>query len=225
MTTKWLRGLLVAVLFGAGAGPATAQTSAETQELVDRSAIAVRSLRADRAVGEGFESVLAGAKAVIVVPQLLKGGFIVGGEVGNGVMIARTADGGWGSPSFVRLAAASIGLQIGGSVSEVAFTIMTDKGLDAVLANQFKFGGDVQATLGPIGGQVEASTTTELGVDIFAYATSQGLFAGGAFEGAVIDQLENWNQTFYGSAGDPRKLVSDPVAAGPRADDLRSALQ
>lgn len=225
MAKVWLLVGLVFAAFAPGfVEAAAAQDTADQQELVDRAAIAVRSLRQDKGIGPGFEGVLANAKAVVVVPQLLKGGFIIGGEVGNGVMIARTPDGSWGSPSFVRLAAASVGLQIGGAVSEVAFTIMTDKGLQAVLANQFKFGGDVQAAIGPIGGQVEASTTTELGVDIFAHATSQGLFAGGAFEGAVIDQLESWNQSFYGSVVDPGKLVVDPLPAGARADGLRQAL-
>ncbi len=207
-----------------GLAPVGMAQDSDQQELVDRAAITVRSLRRDDAVGTGFNNLLSTAKAVVVVPKLVKGGFIVGGEIGKGVMIAKTADGGWGSPAFVRLAAASIGLQIGGSVSEVAFTIMTDKGLDALLKNQFKFGAGVDAALGPVGGSVEASTTTELGADIYAFATSQGLFAGGSFDGTVIDQLEEVNKSFYGSGLPVKELIFDPGPAAGRATTLREAL-
>ncbi len=207
-----------------GLAPASVAQDSDQQELVDRAALTVRSLRRDKGLGQGFNNVLSAAKAVVIVPKLVKGGFIIGGEVGEGVMIARTADGGWGSPAFVRLAAASIGLQIGGSVSEVALTIMTDKGLNAMLDNQFKFGAGVEAAIGPVGAGVEASTTTELGADVYAYSTSQGLFAGGSFDGTVIDQLEADNKSYYGSEVAARDVIFNQDLAAGRASTLREAL-
>ncbi|MHA1564589.1 MAG: lipid-binding SYLF domain-containing protein [Alphaproteobacteria bacterium] len=204
-------------------GQALAQDS-DQQELVDRAALTVRSLSRHEGFGDGFNNLLSSAKAVVIVPKLVKGGFILGGEIGEGVFIARTSDGGWGSPAFIRLAAVSIGFQIGGSVSEVAFTVMTDKGVNALLANQFKFGVGVDAALGPVGGSVEAATTTELGADIYAFATSQGLFAGGALDGTLIDQLEAANSSYYGGAVAAKDVIFNPGLAAGRASTLREAL-
>lgn len=215
---------VVVAIGAAGLAPASMAQDSDQQELVDRAALTVRSLRRDEGFGPSFNNVLSTAKAVVVIPKLVKGGFIIGGEVGEGVMIARTADGGWGSPAFVRLAAASIGLQIGGSISEVALTIMTDTGLNAMLANQFKFGAGVDAAIGPVGGGVEASTTTELGADVYAFSTSQGLFAGGAFDGTVIDQLEDANKSYYGGAFAAKDVIFNQGLAAGRASTLREAL-
>ncbi len=208
----------------AGTAPQALAQDSDQQELVDRAAITVRSLSRNEGFGNSFNNLLSSAKAVVIVPKLVKGGFILGGEIGDGVLIARTGDGGWGSPSFIRLAAVSVGLQIGGSVSEVAFTVMTDKGLNALLANQFKFGAGVDAALGPVGGSVEAATTTELGADIYAFATSQGLFAGGALDGTLIDQLEDANASYYGNAVAAKDVIFDPGLAGGRASGLQAAL-
>ena len=204
-------------------GDVLAQDS-DQQELVDRAALTVRSLTRHEGFGNSFNRLLSSAKAVVIVPKLVKGGFILGGEIGNGVFIAHTPDGGWGSPAFVRLAAVSIGFQIGGSVSEVAFTVMTEKGLNALLANQFKFGVGADAALGPVGASVEAATTTELGKDIYAFATSQGLFAGGALDGTLIDQLEDANSAYYGNAVAAKDVIFDPDLAAGRAATLREAL-
>jgi len=220
--------LLGAMVFAAavvGALPASAQQTPQ-QELLDRAVLALAAVRQDARLGEPMGRALARAKAVIIVPNLVKGGFIVGGEGGNGVMLARLPDGGWSGPTFVALGAASFGLQIGGSISEVVFTIMTDGGLNAVLVNKVKLGADAALAVGPVGGNVEASITTAIGADIFSYAVSQGLFAGGAFEGAVITQRHTWNQAFYGADYLPRRILTDAAIAiaSPGAEALRASL-
>ena len=106
--------LLAVILFGL-AEPASAQ--AKQQKLIDAAAASVGALQGDGQIGPALNELLPRAKAVIVVPRLFKGGFIIGGEAGNGVLLARLADGSWSNPAFDELAAASIGLQIGGSAS------------------------------------------------------------------------------------------------------------
>src|SRR5262245_36618953 len=91
------------------------------------------------------------AKAILIVPALIKGGFFVGGEGGSGVLVARSKQGGWSYPAFYTMGAGSIGLQFGGQVGEVVFTIMTEDGLKAVLSNQVKLGVDASIAMGPIG--------------------------------------------------------------------------
>lgn len=222
-----MRGFLLgAMALGAvtvNALPAPAQQSAQ-QELLDRAVVALGAVRKDVRLGAAMERALARAKGVIIVPELVKGGFIIGGEGGNGVMLARLADGSWSGPTFVTMGAASIGFQIGGSISEVVFTIMTEEGLEAVLVNKVKLGADAGLAVGPVGANVEAAITTAGGADIFSYAVSQGLFAGGAFEGAVISQRHSSNRAFYGADYLPRRILTDGTIASPGADALRASL-
>src|ERR1700692_1110268 len=58
------------------------------------------------------EEVLTGAKCILVVPNLIKGGFVFGGKHGRGVASCRTADG-WSAPAFVSVGGGAWGLQIG----------------------------------------------------------------------------------------------------------------
>lgn len=206
-----------------GLAPAQAQESAQ-QELLDRAVLALSAVRRDDRLGQAMTTALNNAKGVIIVPSLVKGGFIVGGKGGSGVMLARLTDGSWSAPAFINLGGASIGLQIGGSISEVVFTIMTEDGLDAVLVNKVKLGADAGLALGPLGANVAASTTTAAGADIYSYAVSQGLFGGGAFEGALITQRHAWNKTFYGADYLPRRILTDPTITNPGAQSLRASL-
>ncbi len=215
-------GLVMLVLAGL-AMPANAQQT-EQQDLIERATLAVNALRRDSNIGPSVTAALANARGVIIVPNLIKGGFILGGEGGSGVLLGRLPDGSWSSPSFITMGAASIGLQIGGTISEVIFTIMTEEGLNAVLVNKVKLGADAAVAVGPVGLNVEAATTTAIGADIYSYAKSQGLFGGGAFEGAVVTQRGSWNQAYYGSDLVPRRILTDPTLASPGAEGLRAAL-
>ena len=212
--------LLAASVVGA---PASAQQN-DQEELLDRAVITYNTMRRDENIGPSLNAVLDDAKALIIIPNLIKGGFIIGGEGGNGVLIAKLPDGSWSAPSFTFLGGASIGLQIGGSVSELILTIMTERGLNAVLVNKFKLGADASVALGPVGGRVGAATTSAAGADIYTYALSDGLFAGGAFEGAVITRKDEWDETFYGQQLTARRIITDQTLAPPAAAKLRDAL-
>ena len=164
------------------------------------------------------------AKALLIAPSLIKGGFFIGGEGGSGVLIARSPDGGWSNPAFYTLGAGSLGIQFGGQVGEVVFTIMTQNGLKAVLSNQMKLGVDASIAVGPIGKGVEASTTTNLNSDVYQFAKTEGLFGGGAFEGALIYRRDDWNRGFYGRTVTPQQIVLANEVANPKAEPLRQAL-
>lgn len=212
---------LGAMVFGAG-GPADA--SEKQQELIDRAKLAVDSLRANDDIGPAVNGLLANAKAVVIVPSLLKAGLIIGGEGGNGVLLTKLEDGSWSAPAFVEMAAASIGLQIGGSQSQVMFVVVTDKGLDAIVKNNVKFGAGIGVAAGPVGGNVQASTTTAVGADVYTYALSKGAFVGAAFDGSSITSKGEWNQAYYGAALDTEGVVGDAVHIGEGSEGLRKAL-
>lgn len=201
-----------------------AQDTTHQRKLLLEAEAALIDLRAEAPLADKLNGAIANAKAVLIVPNLLKGAFIVGGEGGRGVLLARRDDGTWSAPVFVTLGAASVGFQIGGQASKVLFTVMNDKALDALLTDKVKLGVDVGIAVAHIGAGVEASTTTARNDDIRQFAVSQGLFGGGALEGAVVEPRASWNEAYYGRSLGVKSIVGDKTLAAPGADALRAAL-
>jgi lipid-binding SYLF domain-containing protein len=214
-------GLAVAVALAAAA-PARA---AEPAQVVADAQATVEELVADPNFGN-LRGLLARAHGVVVVPELYKAGFILGGEAGQAVVLARDVNTGeWSYPAFMTMASGSVGLQIGASVSQIVLVVMTDHGMEAMLADKVDVGGDASVAAGPVGLNVEAATTsTEMGEDIYAYGTGQGLFAGVAVEGAILIPDEDANQLYYGEAATTREIVQAGEVWNDDADGLRAAL-
>lgn len=194
----------------------------ENQNLIDQARITVDRFAADPQFAD-MRRKLARAKGVFVVPQLLKASFIIGGEGGSGLLLAKTANG-WSQPAIYTMGAGSIGLQIGGEASEVMLLLMSDKAVDAILRNEFKLGADATVAAGPIGAGIEAATTTALGADILSYSKSKGLAAGVSVEGAVITARHSRNQAYYGRSIHPRNILYDNAVSNPGTESLRQAL-
>ncbi len=219
-----LRHRLMAALaaFVALAGPARAQ---EEQGLVDKARISLESMAAQEDMS-ALRRMLAKAHGVLIVPQLIKAGFIIGGEGGSGVLLARDpSSGAWSEPAFYTLAAGSIGWQFGGEVSELVLIVNTAKGLDAILKSQFKAGIDASIAAGPIGKGIEASTTANLRNDIYSFSRSQGLFAGVSVEGALIQPRDSWNEAYFGKKVSPGDIVRGKTSAVKGSAALREALK
>ncbi len=214
--------LTVLVLaFVLGVGEARAANDAEI--LVDKAKSAVESVLNE----PNFSSVrqrVQNAWGVLIVPQLIKAGFILGGEGGMGVLLAQNPRGSWSSPAFYSVAAGSVGLQIGVQSQEMLFVITTEKGLNALLSTQVKLGGDVSIAAGPVGAGMEASSMGTPGADILAYAKSVGLFGGAALEGAVIKPSESYTEMYYGQKVSPKEVLIDRRVSNPQADALKAAL-
>jgi lipid-binding SYLF domain-containing protein len=221
----WLRTALlaigVALLFVGLARPAAALS--DQQEVVDKARITFDKLITSPEFAE-LPNYVKRAKAVMIFPELVKGGFIIGGEGGSGVLVVRDSTRGWSYPAFYTLAAGSLGLQIGGQVSEVVLTVMSDKALDAVIDNQMKLGGDVSMAAGPLGKGVEASTTTNLEADVYSFAKTAGLFGGVSLEGAGILKRDSWNANYYGSGATPYAILIERRFSNPNAQPLLDAL-
>lgn len=218
-----LRMMAAALLFISLGSTALAQAESESEALVTESRLSVDRLMADKDFFQ-LSNFIKNAKGIYIVPQLVKGGFIIGAEGGSGVFLARGTDGSWSAPAFYTLAAGSIGLQIGGEVKEVVFVLMSDKAVDAMLSSEFKLGADASISVGPIGRGVEASRTTDLTSDIYAFSKSVGLFGGGALEGAKIFERESLNTGYYGSGATARSIVIDRKFSNAQADKLRETL-
>ncbi|MCH8181565.1 MAG: lipid-binding SYLF domain-containing protein [Proteobacteria bacterium] len=221
-----LGALLPALMILSGIGlvlspGAVAGQAEDAQRLVDKARITVDAFRDDPNMA-ALRALAKDAKALFIVPQLIKGGFIFAGEGGTGVLLTR--EGGWSAPAFYTMAAGSIGFQIGGQTSEVVLVLMTDRALDAVLQNKVKLGADVGVAAGPLGGGVETAIATNLRADIYTYAKSKGLFAGISFEGAVITERGKLNRAYYGRRVSPEDIVIRRTVDNPNANRLRTSL-
>ena len=166
---------------------------------------------------------LAKAKCVVVVPGLMKGAFVFGGQYGRGYMSCRR-DGGWSAPGAVRIEGGSFGLQIGGSQTDVIMAVMNDKGVERLLSNQFKMGADASVAAGPVGREATAQTDATMRAEMLAWSRSRGVFAGIALQGSTLRQDAGENKELYGREITNREIVSGKVAAPAAAQGFMKAL-
>jgi lipid-binding SYLF domain-containing protein len=214
------RLLLAAALALAPLAPALADSP---QHLIDSSTLALEDLIGGSS-GQQAQDYLRRAKAVVICPNIFRGGFVFGGEGGGCVMSARTADGSWSYPALYNLGSGSFGLQIGVQNSEVMMLIMTDGGLNALLNSQFKFGADAGVSVATFGTGVNGSMSTALNADIISFSKSQGLYGGVSLGGSILSNDAGAEQSYYGTQVDARQIVIEGQGQNPGANPLRTLL-
>lgn len=212
--------MTVAVLFGL-AHPARAS---DQQEIVDRAKVTVDLLRSEANFSQHISSLLQRARGVLIVPNLFRAGFVLGGEGGTGVLLVKGSDGSWSSPAFYGMGSGSVGLQIGVQSAEVMFIILTDGGLEKIMNNSVKVGADLSLAIGPVGAGLEGSTTANLRADIVAYSKAVGLFGGVSVEGSILTVREEWNRAYYGDGATARAIVIERRFDNPGSGALRFSL-
>jgi lipid-binding SYLF domain-containing protein len=199
--------------------PASAGTYGEPSALVERSTTVYKGFLTDPNM-EWFQRNVGGARGIFIVPQMLRGGFIIGGSGGRGVLLAQDAvSAQWSSPAFYSMGSVSLGLQAGADASEIILLIMTDRGLNAMLSTDYKIGADVAVAAGPVGASVKAQTA-----DILAFGRSQGLYGGVSVEGAAISPLDDWNRQYYGKPVQVFDILINQKWHNSQADPLRQIL-
>ena len=142
-------------------------------------------------------SLLNNAYAVAVIPNVIKGGFVFGGRYGWGVLVVKTKESKWSAPSFVSLAAGSVGYQIGLQSIDVILVFKSKKSLDRITKGKFTLGADASVAAGPVGRTASAGTDLRLEAEIYSYSRSRGLFAGVSLEGSAIQIKDEANRSFY----------------------------
>lgn len=211
---------LVMVLAGCAEGQKPAGSVAE-QGLVDTALVTFRNFEADKNM-EWFHQNLKDCKALLIVPNMLKGGFILGGSGGSGVLVARNEKtGDWSQPAFYTLGSVTLGLQIGGESAEVIMMIRTQKALDTLYTTEFKLGGDTSVAAGPVGVGAKSVVTA----DIVSFAKSKGLFAGLNLEGAVVKVSADSNKAYYGKEVSPLDIIVKNAVSNPGSAKLREELR
>lgn len=145
------------------------------------------------------EELLANAHCIVIVPGLKTAAFLVGGKYGKGYLSCRNKGGaGWSAPGTVRIEGGSVGLQIGGSTTDLIMLVMNERGADKLLASKFTLGAEGSVAAGPVGRTATAQTDAQMHAEILSRSRSQGLFAGLALEGATLRQDLDDNAALYG---------------------------
>ncbi|MEL1265845.1 lipid-binding SYLF domain-containing protein [Pseudoxanthomonas putridarboris] len=145
-------------------------------------------------------------KAIVVIPDTLKAGLVVGGRRGHGLMSVKNPDGAWSQPVFVKLTGGSIGFQAGVQSSDVVLVFRNDRNLDNIVNGKFTLGADAGVAAGPVGRNAAAATDGQLKAEIWSWSRARGLFAGVALDGAVLQIDDDANVAVYGSAATPRAI-------------------
>ncbi len=149
------------------------------------------------------------AKGVVILPSMLKGGFIGGIGFGDGVVSIRSPKTGeWGPPLFIRMRGASFGFQAGIEKRDLVFLVVSERGRRTLFKPAYNIGEEISVVAGPLGGHTGITLQKLLTRgDIFAYSRSQGIFAGAAAKAGVIDQDEDANAGFYGRPLSNRNIL------------------
>ena len=153
------------------------------------------------------EEVLSNAKCILVVPDLIKGGFVFGGKHGRGVASCRTTDG-WSAPAFVSVGGGSWGLQIGVEDVDLVMLVMNDQGFQHLLSSKFELTGEGSVAAGPVGRHASAGTDWKMNTEMLTYSRSKGVFAGLTLEGAVVEQDNDSTRAIYGKHMMFRNILS-----------------
>ncbi len=145
------------------------------------------------------KELLEDARAIAVIPHVVKGAFMAGGEYGRGLVSQRESNGKWSTPSFVDIRGGSFGFQIGASATDFVLVFTNSEGIKPLLKGKVKLGADASLAAGPIGRSAQAGTDITLTAAVYSYSRSKGVFAGIALDGAVLSIDNGANQKVYGA--------------------------
>jgi lipid-binding SYLF domain-containing protein len=193
----------------------------DSTERLQNSADVLREIAA--APDKGIpDEVVKNSKCIVVVPHLVKAGFIVGAKHGRGVAVCRTSAG-WSAPAFISVSGGSWGLQIGAEGVDLVMLVMNDSGLRHLLSSKFEITGEGSAAAGPVGRHASAGTDWKLNTELLTYSRSRGIFAGLTLEGAVVEQDADSTVAIYGNDLPFKRILMGEVAApAPATSFLRA---
>jgi len=157
------------------------------------------------------------ALGIVVIPDTIKAGLVLGGRRGHGLMSVKTADGTWSNPVFVKLTGASIGFQVGVQSSDVVLVFRNGRSLDNIVNGKFTLGADASVAAGPVGRNAAAATDGQLKAEIWSWSRARGLFAGVALDGAALQIDREAQAAVYGSSTTPRMVLEGRQDTAPSA--------
>jgi len=202
----WTKRLICALLVLAAPSGAIRAQSVE-ESTVEAASEVLREIMAIPAKAIPA-SLLADAHGVVIIPGMVKGGFVVGVRHGKGVIVTRNPSGEWIAPVFITVNGGSVGLQAGLQATDVIAVFRTRQGTDKLMRGKFTIGADLAVAAGPVGREASAATDGQLKAEILSYSRSRGLFAGVAIDGAVMQVDHRATAIYYApTAGQPHGPV------------------
>ncbi len=203
---KVLVGLTMAALISI---PAFAQKTASARLQAATEDLNAMTAASDKGIPQDL---LSKASCVVVIPNLKKGGFIIGAEYGKGFFTCRKSSGvGWSAPGSVRISGGKFGLLIGGAETDVVMLVMNQTGMEHLVSDKFQLGGEASAAAGPVGRDSSAMTDAELHAEILSYSRSRGLFGGLDLTGAAMTEDHESNKELYGHDISNKEVVTGDV--------------
>jgi len=189
------------------------------QELIDQARVTVEAFTADPEMDETLRKLGPQARALFIVPDFARWGFVVGGGGGKGLLIVREPRTGfWSQPIFYNVGSLTVGVQVGADVSEIIVVVTSEKGLEDFYSGGFKLGASAGLARGPTG---TGTSMHGLNADMVAYARKKGIFGGVALGGALINTAADANRAYYGQHATPQDILEGKVV-NPRSLDLRN---
>ena len=214
-----------AMAFALTTGGASSAMASDQTEVLAQATRTVENLKHDPSFAQAHD-MLRHARAVLIIPKLVKGGFIFGAEGGDGVLVERRG-GHWSQPAFYTLGSASFGLQAGLEQAQIVLLIMSDRALRGIEQSKFKIGAAADITVVTLSGGAEGATSGNLSGDIVAWTSATGAYGGLTFNGSVVDDKSDWDAQFYGRPASVSDIVNNRVhnpATGALRSELSSAL-
>ena len=158
------------------------------------------------------------AECVIVIPQVLKFAFGIGGDFGRGAITCRTGEhftGPWSAPALMALEGGNIGFQLGGQATDFVLLVMNPRGAESILSSKVKLGADAAAAAGPKGRDAAADTDIVMKAEVLSYSRSRGLFAGISLEGSTLRSDGSANKKLYGRDLSAKEIVREQKVGVP----------
>lgn len=224
-----IRPIRLSLLAAALAAAFVAAPAAAGPTEDSRAQNAVRVLNEIQAIPESGipDKLLDEAHAIVVIPDTVKAGLIIGGRRGHGLMSVRTPEGTWSSPAFVKITGGSIGFQAGVQSSDVVLVFRNQRSLESIVNGKFTLGADAGVAAGPVGRNAAALTDGQLKAEIWSWSRARGLFAGVALDGAVLSIDDDANMAVYGETTTPRAILENRPGRAPSSAvvDFRDRLE
>ncbi len=213
------KALCVATILLTSSTVAVADAAAPAQ-LVDRAVKTLQAFLEDESADWIREHVRQ-ARAILIVPSMIKAGFVLGAGGGDGVLTARDpTTGDWSDPAFYQIGGFSVGAQIGGQQSRVILVARTQRGLESLLQTSAKLGAEGSIAVGPVGSGAAMNVTA----DLVTFAKTRGAFAGISLEGSTVGVHSDFNRAYYGRAVSTRDILIDRIVTNAASTELKTLL-
>ena len=223
LVTGWVAVMLTTTLLYVPTR-AQADDAQEARQFVEKAKLSVEQFQTDSNMG-ALRDYSKKARGMLILPQMLRAAFIVGGSGGSGVLVARDQKTGrWHGPAFHTLGGASFGFQAGADAAEVIILAMTERGVTKLLSPQVKLGADISVAAGPVGAGAAAGTAG-LSADLVSYSIAKGLYGGFSVDGSVVGVRTALNQAYYGKEVTPTDILIKGTVTNPHADPLLAAVK